>query len=164
MDNDDARGEPRFFFSLPRLMAKLRGGSAARSDKNWFETNAVGTAMHAIVYVCGAHWLLIGKPVWLQLLLLVPLAVLLCLWWMIFFSVSSRVIKLLRVLGLFRSLPDARVQGVFAGIMVTAFAWRLVVTDSPFRLLGWIWLVALSLNLIAALVLAFTNADDRASA
>ena len=163
MANRDAPAEPRFFFSLLRFVAKLRGGSGARSDKNWLEANVVGTAMHGIIYLCGAGWLLTGRPAWQQLLLLIPLAILLCLWWMLFFYVSSVLIKLLHALGFFRDFPTARVQGVLAGIMVTALAWQLVLGDSWMRLPGWIWLGAVSLNLVAALLLVLTDADGAAA-
>lgn len=163
MQNGEARGEPQFFFSLPRLIEKLRGRSAARSDRNWLEANVVGAAMHGVIYLCGARWLLTGRPLSEQLLLLLPLAVLLCLWWVMFFGVGAIFIKLLHALGLLSRLPTARPQGVLAGAMVTAFAWQLTLADSWMRAVGWIWLAAVSLNLLAALLLAITDANRSAT-
>lgn len=163
MENGETRGEPQFFFSLPRLIEALRGGSAARSDKNWLEANVVGAAMHGIIYLWAARWLLAGRPLSEQLLLLVALGVLLCLWWTMFFGVSSIFIKLLHALGLLSRLPIARTQGVLAGAMVTGFAWQLTLADSWMRAVGWFWLGAVSLNLLAALLLALTDANRSAT-
>jgi hypothetical protein len=148
-----------FYFSLPRLIAKLRGRNAARSERNRIEAKIAGAAMHGIVYLYGAQWLLAGRPIWQQVLLLFPLAALLLVWWMIFFAVTAPLLRLLQMRGLLRNLPIVRVQSVIAGTIVTAVAWQLVLASSWVRFVGWIWIAAVSLNLVAALLLVFSHAD-----
>jgi hypothetical protein len=159
MRNPDASPAPRFYFALPRLVAKVFGGSARRTDSNWLETNSVGAAIHAIVYVFFARWLLNGLPAWQQAALLLPLVIVVLLFWMLLFGIQSLMIKAVRGAGMLRDLPAWRVQGVLIAIMTTVFAWDLIGAGSWMRVLGWFWIAAVSLNLLAASILALNNAD-----
>ena len=157
-----AKPEPQFFFSLPRLMAKLSGGSAERTEANWLETNSVGTMIHAIVYIFFAHLLLSQLAFWQQVVLLLPLAVLVLLFWVMLFQLQLLIIKAARAVGLLRQIPNSRAQGVLVGAVASGFALHLVAVGSWMRVLGAIWLIAVSLNLCAAVILAFTDADGPA--
>lgn len=163
MDASQAHGGLRFYFALPRLLLKLFGGNPAPSDTNWIEANIAGTLMHLVVFVFGAHLLLSGLRPWQQLLLLVPVAILFWLFWMAFFFVSSLLVKGLHALGTFRNSAGARLQGVLASIMITACAVELVRLGGWMRVLGLTWIVAVSLNVVATLLLALSHADHRSA-
>jgi hypothetical protein len=145
--------EARFYFALPRLIAKLLGANSSRSDANWLETNVVGAAIHLIVFAFFAQLLLAGSPAWLQLLLLPPLILLVWLFWIVFFYLTSLLIKGMRATGLFRHLATVRIQSVLVCATATVFAWEL-------RPLGYVWVAAVALNLIAA---ALLHADRSAA-
>jgi hypothetical protein len=155
--------EPQFYFALPRLLAQLRGRSATRTEQNWLETNLVGAAMHLIVFAFAAQLLLANLALWQQVLLLLPVVVLVLLAWVIFFSLNLQLIRLLRAAGLFRGLPNVRIQSVAAGLAVTALAWQLLLAGSWMSVLGLVWIVAVVSNLIAAALLAVTHADAPAA-
>jgi hypothetical protein len=162
MGKRDAFARPRFYFALPRLVEKIRGGSAERTDSNWLEANAVGTFIHGIVYLFFAQLFLSSLPRWQQLALLLPLAIFVLLFWILLFALQSLVIKAAERAGLLRARPASRVQGVLIGIMTTGLAWRFTLDESWLRVLGWFWIAAVSLNLLAAGVLTISNADRRA--
>jgi hypothetical protein len=106
MQKPDRESAPRFYFALPRLLAKLGGGSAEPIDTNWLETNAVGTLIHAIVFLFLAQLFFAGRATWQQLLLLVPLAILTLLFWMLLFALQTLIIRSARALRL--AAEDAR--------------------------------------------------------
>ena len=153
----DAR--PRFYFALPRLLAKLGGCSAARTESNWLEANIVGTATHAIAYIFFAHLLLAGLPRWQQFALLLPIAGVVWLFWLLLFALNAVVISLFRAAGLLRRMPESHVQGIAIGALTTVFAFHLITAGSWMRPLGIAWVIAVSLNLLAAIILAFTHAE-----
>ncbi|CAN5693447.1 hypothetical protein BH20VER1_BH20VER1_03840 [soil metagenome] len=155
--------EPQFYFALPRFIAHLRGRNSSRTENNWLEANLVGGTMHAIVFLFTARLLLSQLPVWQQVLLSVPVILLVLLAWVLFFLLSLQLIKLLRAAGLFRALPNFRLQSVLAGAGVTALAWQLALTGSSLRVLGLVWIAAVVLNLFAAAFLAATHADSSAA-
>ena len=152
----------RFYFALPRLVAKIAGGNARRTDSHWLEANAVGAAIHAIVYLFFARWLLNGLATWQQAALLLPLVIVVLLFWMLLFRIQSLMIKAVQGAGMLRDLPAWRVQGVLIGIVTTAFAWELIGDGWWMRVLGCFWIGAVSLNLLAACILAFSNVDRAA--
>ena len=155
----DDHSAPRFFFALPRLTARLRGRNAERTDTNWLETNAVGTLIHAIVFLFLAQLLLADLPTWQQLALLVPVAFLTLLFWMLLFAAQVLVIKLSRACGILRNISDDRANGLLIGIVTTAFAWQLLDAGMWLRAIAAVWLTALTLNLLAACVLRLSDAN-----
>ena len=163
MENRDGPDQPRFYFSLPRLIMKLRGGNPRRSERSWAEANIVGTMVHAIVFVFAWRLLLADMPAWKQMLLLLPVIVLVLLSWSTFFYLSTQLLWLVRLAGLFRGLPNFRIHSVIIGIIVTAFAWQLVLAGSWMRVLGLVWIGAVLLNHIAAALLILTHADQSAA-
>lgn len=160
MENRDWPEQPRFYFSLPRLIVKLRGGNARRCERSWAEANIVGTMVHAIVFVFAWRLLLADMPASKQMLLLLPVIVLVLLSWSTFFYLSTQLLWLVRLTGLFRGLSNFRIHSVIIGIIVTAFAWQLVLAGSWMRALGLVWIAAVLLNHIAAALLAVTHADQ----
>lgn len=153
----------KFYFALPRLIASWSGGSAVRSEKNGLEANLIGGLNHLVVYIAAFELLLRDRGLWQELILLVPLAILVFFFWTIFFYVSAWLIRLLRSIGLMRGLPVNRAQNITVAITTTLLALYLIRAGTPWsRLLGFLWIAAVILNLIAAAVLAVTYANRSA--
>ena len=150
---------PGFYFALPRLLGRIAGRSARRSEQNWLEATIAGTLVHAVTFIFAALVLLPGRPMWLQVLLLVPLVLLVWTWWSVIMYVNALGIQALRATGFFRESADRHLQSVLIGIATTLFAWHLIAAGSWMRLLGLAWIAAVVLNLAAAAVLALLHAD-----
>ena len=157
--NESHRLPARFYFALPRLLAMLRGGDAQRAEQNSAEAWVAGVATYLISYVFFAGfvpntvgWLLFG-------LILIALAFLVWLFWLLMLDLNSRLLKLLYAVALSRDLPVRRGQSVLIGTTATAMALELLERGSLAGELGAIWLVALAMNLTAALVLAFCDGN-----
>jgi hypothetical protein len=153
--------ESRFFFALPRLVQWCCGRNANRSEKNGLEANVVGALIHLLVYAFAFEICLTSRPLLEQIIWAVPLAFLVFIFWLNFFYLNSLIIRLLRTCGLMRDLPQSRAQGILIGIVTTAFALRLVHASGWIGMLGAIWLLAVSLNLLAAGILAASRAEVR---
>lgn len=163
MQNADAHRTPRFYFALPRLLWSSVGGDAGRTEKNGFEAHAVGALIHLVAYAFAFQICLTNLRPWQQLLLVVPLAFLVWLFWINLLYANSQVIRLLRAVGVMRDLPQGRAQGILVGIIMTAFALHLLAAEGWTRFIGAIWIAAVALNLLAAAILALIG-TVRASA
>ena len=151
--------EPSFYFALPRLLAKWRGGAANRAEKNEVEAWSAGLAIFGISYLYFAI-LIPGDATWgARMMMFVALAFLVWLFWLAVLYVNSLILKLLQRFGLFRSLPMRRGQSVLLATTTTAMAIALVQRDSFASEIGAIWLTATSMNLAAAAILAFSNGE-----
>ncbi|HWM24915.1 MAG TPA: hypothetical protein VNP98_08820 [Chthoniobacterales bacterium] len=156
--NPTVNRDPRFYFSLPRFIALLRGGDTRRAESNAVEAWLVGLMMYLVHYLFFAHFSPSRLSPWLTALLVVLLAFWVWLFWLLLLYLNSLIIKLLRLGGLFRTIPIRRAQSILWGVCTTAMACALL-EDSPWvREIGAIWLVAVALNLAAAVVLALSNA------
>ncbi|MEO5720785.1 MAG: hypothetical protein ABIR71_04850 [Chthoniobacterales bacterium] len=147
--------EPTFYFSLPRLVVRARGGNATPVETNWLETNIVGAAVFGIAFLFAARWLLASLAGWQQLLLLLPLAILLWLGWLAVLYLNALLVRLARALGGLRRTPDDRAQSFLIGLMTTVFAFDLLRSGGWLAFIGGLWVAAVLLNLLAAAVLAF---------
>ena len=150
---------PRFYFALPRLLAKMRGGDATRAEQNEFEAWSANLAIYLTSYSYFAGFIPDLNNWLLRLLLLVALAFLVWLFWLLALYVNSMILKLLQSLGLLRAVPIRRAQAVLIVIAVSAMAFALVGRGALASEIGAIWLVATAMNLVAAIILAFTNAE-----
>lgn len=150
---------PSFYFSLPRLLAKFRGGDTARAEKNATEAWAASLAVYAISYLYFADFVSDALRWWMRALIFMALAFLVWLFWLLVFYLNSLLLKLVHSLGLFRSLPMRRGQSVLIATTATAMAIALVQRDSFASEVGAVWLIATALNLVAAMILAFNNGD-----
>jgi hypothetical protein len=135
----------RFYFALPRLLLRLAGGNSAPTEHNWLEANAVGAAMHFVVYLTAAHLLLGGRGLVAQLALLLPVTIGVVVFWSIYFYAVALLGKMLRV----RTPPD-RAQGFCVGVLTSACAWQLSRAGGVLGVIGSVWLFAVFLNLLAA--------------
>lgn len=151
--------EPRFYFALPRLLSKMRGGSARRAETNATEAWLVGAGIYGISYLYFAGYLSAISSWWLFGLLLVVLAFGVWLFWLLMFYLNSLILKLLHGVGLFRTIPMRRGQSVLLGTVGTAMAAALLQRGAFVSEIGAIWLTATAMNLVAAATLAFSDGE-----
>ena len=157
--NQPANRGPRFYFSLLRLLVMLRGGDPRRAESNAGEAWFVGLLIYVIHYLFFAtlffSW---PRHPWATALALLGVAFWVWLFWLLLLYLNSLIIRLLCLGGLFRTLPTRRAQSILWGITTTAMACVLLRSHPTLRELGAFWLVAVTMNLAAALVLVFCNA------
>jgi hypothetical protein len=155
--NELNQRQPHFYFSLLRLMAMRRGGDATRAESNGVEAALASVAIYLVSYLFFAQLLPANLKPWLIALSLVALAFLVCLFWLLVLYLNSLIIKFLRLCGIFRTIPIRRAQSILAGTWATAMAFDLVRRSSWTGEVAAIWLIALTMNLAAAAVLAFRH-------
>jgi hypothetical protein len=148
---------PRFYFALPRLLALLRHGDSSRAEINAGEAWAGSIAIFVVSYLFFAGFVSNSLYPWLAALLFVALPFFVLLFWLLALFANSLILKLLRASGVFQSLPQRRGQAVLVGIATTAMALLMVQGGSVAGEIASIWLVAVALNLAAAVILAFRN-------
>jgi hypothetical protein len=146
-----------FYFSLPRLLARWTGRGVDRTERNWLEANLVGSLVHLVAYGYAFHLLLADARLRQQLFLFIPLAFLVWIWWLIVLYLNSLIIKFLRACGLMKTMLDRRGQSLLICVMTTIFALQLLRAGSWLSLIGGLWIAAVMLNLLAALVLAVSD-------
>jgi hypothetical protein len=147
-----------FYFPLFRLIATLRGGSAARAESNAVEAWLTGLMVYLIHYLFFAALLIPSNHIaWQTALLLVAVAFWVWLFWLLFLYLNSVIIRVLHLGGLFRAIPTRRLQSILWIILTTAMAWTLLKSSPAPREAGAIWLVTVAMNLAAAVVLAFSD-------
>jgi hypothetical protein len=155
-----AKKVSRFYFSLPRLIAKICGGNPRRAETNAMEAWAGGLIFYLISYVFfAAEFVPRGLRHWQTAPLLVALGFFVWLFWLLLLYINSIIIKLLQLCGLFRTLPSRRAQSILLGISTTAMACALLLRGSWIRSVGLSWLVAVAANLASALILALSNEE-----
>jgi hypothetical protein len=137
----------------------MRGGNAGRAENNAAEAWVGGVGIYAVSYLFFTgylsevgHWCLRG-------LLLIVLAFLVWLFWLVVLYLNSLILKLLRGLDLFRTLPMRRGQSVLVNATAAAMALAVVQRGPFVSEIGAIWLTATAMNLAAAAILAFSNGE-----
>ncbi len=151
--------QPRFYFALPRLLALLRHGDSSRAEINASEAWAGSIAIFVVSYLFFAGLVPNSLDRWLAALLFAALPFFVLLFWLLELSVNSLILNLLRACGLLRSLPPRRGQAMLVGTATTAMALLMVQRGSFTGEIASIWLVAVALNLAAAVILAFRNGN-----
>ena len=151
--------QPRYYFALPRLVARLGGGSARRSEQNGLEAAVAGTLVHAVTYLFAVRLLIGHRSTFEQVLLLLPVALLVLASWSVIIYANALLIRGVRAAGVLRGAPDRHLQSACIAAATTLFAWQLIAAGSWMRLLGLAWMMALVLNLAAAAVLALMHAE-----
>jgi hypothetical protein len=154
---------PRFYFALPRLLALMRNGDTRRAEVNSVEAWAGNIAIFAVSYLFFARFVAGRLAWWLAPLALIALAFLVLLFWLLVLYLNSLILELLRRCGLFRSLPQRRGQGVLLAAVTTAMALQLAQTRSLSGEIASIWLVAVAMNLGAAIILTFRDGNSARS-
>jgi hypothetical protein len=159
--NELNQRQPRFYFSLLRLMAMRRGADPGRTEHNGVEASLASVAIYLVSYLFFAQFLPANMKPWLAVLLLIGLAFLVWLFWLLVLYFNWLVIGFLRLGGIFRTLPIRRAQSILVATWATAMAFDLVRHSSWMGEAGSIWLVAVAMNLAAAAVLAFRDGTRR---
>lgn len=148
---------PQFYFALLRLLAKMRGGDPTRAERNAAEAWFGSLAIYGISYLYFATFVPDALSWWLRALFFIALVFLVMLFWLLMLHLNSLILKLLHKVGLFRSFPIRRGQSVLLVAVATAMAVALAQRDSIVSELGAIWLIAVTMNLAAAMILALGN-------
>ncbi len=148
------------YFALPRFIAKLRGRSSVRSEGNWLEAYLAGAAVYLISYLFAANLLVAKLGSWQAVIVLPILLFAIWIFWLIVLYVNSLIVKACWICGLCTDLPRNRIQSVLMGILTTAFAAQLIAAGSWMRWVGASWIIAVALNLTAALLFALFH-DER---
>jgi hypothetical protein len=148
---------PRFYFSMLRLLAGLRGGDAGRGENNWGEACLAGIAIYLISYLFFAQLVPEELNFWQRTLLLLLLLFFVWLFWLAVLYLNSVVIRLVRSCGLLPTIPIRRAQSVLLGISASAMALSLLQGGSWPAEIGAIWLITVVMNLTAAAILAFRD-------
>ena len=156
----NAKRSAQFYFSLPRLIAKLTGGDARRAETNATEAWTAGLLFYLVSYVFFAAQFIPDRlALWQTAALLIAWAFFVWLFWLLLLYINSLIIKLLHLCGLSRKLPSRRAQSILLGISTTAMACALLIRGSWMRGIGLFWLAAVAANLASALVLALNNEE-----
>jgi hypothetical protein len=144
---------PRFYFALPRLLAKMCGGDASRAEQNSAEAWSAHLAIYLISYLYFAGFIpkFMAWPARVPIFIAFPFFV--WLFWLIVLYLNSLILKAVR------SLPIRRGQGVLIVALATAMAVVLLQRGSISAEIGAIWLTATTMNLVAAAVLALSNGE-----
>ncbi len=153
------RRPPRFYFALPRLLALLRHGDTRRAELNGVEAWAGNVAIFVVSYLFFARFVPGDLGWWLAAPALIALAVPVLLFWLLALYLNSLILELLRRFGLFRTLPTRRGQGVLISAATTAMAVQLMQDGALSGEIGAIWLVAVAMNLGAAIILVFRDGN-----
>jgi hypothetical protein len=161
--NDTVNRTPRFYFSLFRVIAMLRGGDTRRAESNALEAWLAGLLIYLVHYLFFATQFIPSHLApWQSALFFVLLAFWIWLFWLLLLYINSVMINLLCLCGIFRGIPIRRAQSILWGISTTAMACALLQDSGWVREAGAIWLVAVAMNLVSAAVLAFSNAAHTA--
>lgn len=155
--NELDQRRPHFYFSLLRLLALWRGADPGRAESNATEAWLAGVAIYLISYLFFAQFIPADLKLWQAALLLAGLAFLVWLFWLLTLYFNSLLIKFLRACGFFRAIPDRRAQSILLVTWATAMAFDLLGQGSWMGEAAAIWLVAVGMNLAAAILLAFRD-------
>ena len=148
---------PRFYFALPRLMARWRGGDSSRAEQNPAEAWIAGLAVYAVSYLFFFQLTPAGLRWWQAVPLWIVLAFLVWLFWLLVLYLDSLVIRFGRLIGLFRTIPDRRAQSILIGTTTTGMACALIGHGSWISEIGVIWIISVVMNMAAAALLALGN-------
>jgi len=143
-----------FYFALPRLLHRMRGGTDRISERNAVEAY-FGSIVAFVVSFLFSWQLFAGRcPGWQAIAVGILLFFAVSIFWLFVFYINSLIIKILRTGGIFRKMADRHAQDILIEIIVAIFAYGLSISVSWTRWIGIFCLLLLGLNLAAALLLA----------
>jgi hypothetical protein len=145
------------YFSLFRLLARMRGGSSKRSEDNWIEAHGVGWMIYLVSFAFGAQLLWSKTVGWKFIVDLIALAFAIWLAWLIILYLNLLLIRLLRLCGACREISNRVLQSVLIMALTTALALQLVRSDSWLRVIGMGWLLVVAANFLSFLVLSLID-------
>jgi hypothetical protein len=142
-----------FYFALPRLLNRMRGGSDKISESNAVEAY-FGSIVAFMVSFLFARQLFAGRCTGWQVITAVILLIFaVSIFWLLVFYINSLVIKILRIGGIFRKMANRHAQDILIEVLVAVFAYELAISVSWTRWIGIFCLLLLGTNLAAALLL-----------
>jgi len=142
-----------FYFALPRLLNRIRGGTDKVSESNAAESYLGSIGIFIITFVFGLQLFAERFTGWSVIAFDLVLVFAVWIFWLIVFYINSLIVKLLRACGLFRGTPNRRAQDIFIAIVLAAMAYRLSILHGWLGWLGWLCLWALGANFLAAILL-----------
>ena len=142
-----------FYFALPRLLNRMRGGTDEVSESNAAEAYLGSIGIFIITFVFGLQLLAERFSGWSLIVSAAVLVFAVWIFWLAIFYINSIFINGLRACGLFRVTPNRRAQDFFIGIVVAATSYRLSILHGWPGCIGWLCLCALVANFIAAILL-----------
>lgn len=152
--------KPTFYFALFRLLTLLRGGDARRGENNAFEAMVAGTAIYLISYLFFTRFIPNDLRLWKTALLLGAVVFFVLLFWLVVLYFHSLIIRFLGAFGMFQAIPLRRAQSILVVIWASAMAGDLLRRGSWMAEIAAIWLIAVTMNLAAAALLALRNGDN----
>ena len=152
MKTEDENACGDFYFALPRLLNRIRGGSDKISESNAVEAY-FGSILAWAVSFLFAWQLFAGQSAgWQAAVVGLLLIFAVSIFWLFAFYFNSLVIKILRASGVLRKMANRHVQDILIEIVVAVFAYELSISVSWTRWIGISCLLLLGLNLAAALL------------
>jgi hypothetical protein len=142
------------YFALPRLIQQWRGGSPARSENNWIEACVASAGIYLMSYVFAANFVLERLSLWSSIFVFVLLLPGIWILWLIVLYLNSLIVKACWICGALTRSPRNRIQGVLVGTLTTLIAANVAMSGTWLRWIGVIWIIVVTLNLIAAVLLA----------
>jgi hypothetical protein len=142
-----------FYFALPRLWQRLRDRGDEVSENNVIEAYVGSIGAFIVTLLWASQVLADGLSGWKFIALALLLVLAVWIFWLLVFYINSLVIKVLQRTGLFRSASNRDAQDVLIGIVVAGLAYQLSILPSGMHYVGILYLIALGLNLMAALLL-----------
>jgi hypothetical protein len=150
-ENEHACGD--FYFALPRLLNRMRGGSDKISESNAAEAY-FGSIVVFLVSFLFAWQLFVGRCTgWQAIAVGILLLFAVSIFWLFVVYFNSLLIKILRTGGIIRKMANRYAQDVFIQVVVAALAYELSISVSWTRWLGIFCLLLLGANVVAALLL-----------
>ena len=142
-----------FYFALPRLLNRIRGGTDKVSESNAAESYLGSIGIFIITFVFALQLFAERFSGWSVIAFDLVLVFAVWIFWLIVFYINSLIVKLLRACGLFRGTPNRRAQDIFIAIVLAAMAYRLSILQGWLGWLGLLWLCALGANFLASILL-----------
>jgi hypothetical protein len=142
-----------FYFALPRLLNRMRGGSGKISESNAAEAY-FGSIVFFLVSFLFTWQLFAGRCTgWQAIAVGILLLFAVSIFWLLVFYINSLVIKILRTGGIFRKMANRHVQDILIEVVVAVFAYELAISDFSWtRWIGIFCLLLLGANFISALL------------
>jgi len=153
MKSANDRADDGYYFALPRLCQRLHGRGNEVSENNAIEAYVGSVGTFIVTFLLAWQTFTHNLNGWPIIVLFLLLILAVWIFWLLVFYINSLAIKVLRRTGLFRSASNRHAQDLFIGIVVAALAYQLSILPSWMHYVGILYLIALGLNLMAAILL-----------
>jgi hypothetical protein len=146
-----------FYFALPRLLSRMRGGTDKASEACVVEAYLGSIGIFVVTYALA--WRLFAGGIAGCRTILAGALLLIAVWifWLFVFYLNSLVAKTLRVGGFFRETPNRDTQNILVGLVLAGIALPLSILHGGARWIGILCLIGLGANFLAMVVLAMAR-------